>query len=126
MNDLHTWLSQQHHGLRTFRTFQQKLDDVCKDDPEQRALCRLLNSIVGSYVDTFDEEPLPVEVADRAYDRLLDLVASLDFDASADRRLADANRVAALDLRTRRPVIAGLPEPGFRRGRTGPCRSRAR
>ena len=99
MNDLHSWLSQQHHGLRTFRAFQQKLDDVCKDDPEQRALCRLLNSVVGSYVDTFDEEPLPVEVADRAYRRLLDLVASLDFDAGADRRLADANRVAALDLR---------------------------
>jgi hypothetical protein len=99
MNDLHTWLSQQHHGLRTFRTFQQKLDDVCRDAPEQRALCRLLNTVVGSYVDTFDEEPLPVELADRAYRRLLDLVASLDFDASADRRLADANRVAALDLR---------------------------
>ena len=99
MNDLHTWLSQQHHGLRTFRTFQQKLDDVCRSDPEQRALCRLLNSVVGSYVDTFDEEPLPVAVADRAYGRLLDLVASLDFSASADRRLADANRVAALDLR---------------------------
>jgi hypothetical protein len=99
MNDLHTWLAQQHHGLRTFRTFQQKLDDVCRDDPEQRALCRLLNTVVGSYVDTFDEEPLPVELADRAYRRLLDLVASLDFDAGADRRLADANRVAALDLR---------------------------
>ena len=99
MNDLHIWLSQQHHGLRTFRTFQQKLDDVSRHDPEQRALCRLLNSVVASYVDTFDEEPLPVAVADRAYRRLLDLVASLDFGASADRRLADANRVAALDLR---------------------------
>ena len=99
MNDLHIWLSQQHHGLRTFRTFQQKLDDLSKGDPGQRALCRLLNGIVGSYVDTFDEEPLPVAVADRAYQRLLDLVASLDFDASADRRLDDINRVAALDLR---------------------------
>jgi hypothetical protein len=99
MNDLHIWLSQQHHGLRTFRTFQQKLDDLSKGDPEQRALCQLLNGIVGSYVDTFDEEPLPVAVADRAYQRLLDLVASLDFGASADRRLADINRVAALDLR---------------------------
>jgi hypothetical protein len=99
MNDLHNWLSQQHHGLRTFRTFQQKLDDVGKGDPEQRALCRLLNTVVGGYVDTFDEEPLPVAVADRAYRRLLDLVASLDFGASADRRLADINRVAACDLR---------------------------
>jgi hypothetical protein len=52
MNDLHTWLSQQHHGLRTFRTFQQKLDDFGNGDP-----------------------------------------------GHADRRLADINRVAALDLR---------------------------
>ena len=79
MNDLHTWLSQQHHGLRTFRAFQQKLDTLSQGDPEQRALCRVLNGIVGSYVETFDEEPLPVAVADRAYQRLLDLVASLDF-----------------------------------------------
>jgi hypothetical protein len=96
---LHTWLSQQHHGLRTFRTFQKKLDDLSEADPEQRALCRLLNAIVGSYIETFDEEPLPVVVADRAYHRLLDLVASVDFGASADRRLADINRVAACDLR---------------------------
>lgn len=99
MNDLYTWLSQQHHGLRTFRAFQQKLDEVSKHDPEQRALCRLLNTIVGSYVDTFDEEPLPVAVADRAYDRLLELTAGIDFGATADRRLADINRVAACDLR---------------------------
>jgi hypothetical protein len=99
MNDLYTWLSQQHHGLRTFRTFQQKLDDVSRDDPEQRALCRLLNDIVGRYIDTFDEEPLPVAVADLAYRRLLDLMASLDFGANANRRLADVNRVAACDLR---------------------------
>src|ERR1700726_4146754 len=98
MNDLH-WLSQQHHGLRTFRTFQKKLDDFSTADPQQRALCRLLNAIVGSYIQTFDEEPLPVAVADRAYHRLLDLVASVDFSASADRRLADINRVAACDLR---------------------------
>ena len=26
MNDLHAWLSQQQHGLRTFQIFQQKLD----------------------------------------------------------------------------------------------------
>jgi hypothetical protein len=99
MNDLYTWLSQQHHGLRTFRTFQQKLDALSRDCPEQRALCRLLSSIVGNYVDTFDEEPLPVALADLAFQRLLDLVASLDFGANADRRLADINHVAAYDLR---------------------------
>jgi hypothetical protein len=98
MNDLHTWLSQQHHGLRTFRIFQQKLAALSGDAPEQRALCRLLTCVVGSYVEAFDEEPLPVAVADRAFQRLLDLVASLDFRASADHRLADLNRVAACHL----------------------------
>jgi hypothetical protein len=107
MNDLYTWLSQQHHGLRTYRTFQQKLDDVSRNDPEQRALCRVLSSVVGSYIETFDEQPLPVPVADRAHRRLLDLLASLDFDAGADRRLADVNRVAACDLRRQESVSAG-------------------
>ena len=98
-DDLYPWLARQHHGLRTFRAFQQKLNDLSQADPEQRALCRVLNAVVGSYVDRFDEEPLPVAVADLAYRRLLDLVGSLDFDAGADRRLADINRVAACDLR---------------------------
>ncbi|UGY12456.1 hypothetical protein [Bradyrhizobium septentrionale] len=96
--DLHSWLSQQPHGLRTFRTFQQKLETLSKDDPEQRGVCRLLSGLVGNYVETFDEEPLPVDVADRAYGRLLDLVASLDLKGNSDRRLADINRIAACDL----------------------------
>ncbi len=91
-------LSQQHHGLRTFHTFQQKLATLSGDEPEQRALCRLLSSLVGGYIEAFDEKPLPVAVADRAFQRLLDLVASLDFRAGADHRLADLNRVAACDL----------------------------
>ena len=98
MNDLHAWLSQQHHGLRTFQIFQQKLATLSGDEPEQRALCRLLTYLVGSYIEAFDEKPLPVEGADRAFQRLLDLVASFDFRASAEHRLADLNRVAACDL----------------------------
>jgi hypothetical protein len=98
MNDLHAWLSQQHHGLRTFRTFQQKLETLGRDDPAQRGLCRLLSGLVGSYVEAFDEAPLPVEVADGAYQRLLTLVASIDLKADADRRLADLNRVAESEL----------------------------
>jgi hypothetical protein len=37
MNYLHAWLSQQHHGLRTFHTFQQKLATLSRDGPGQRA-----------------------------------------------------------------------------------------
>ena len=98
MNDVHAWLSQQHHGFRAYQILQQKLATLSGDEPEQRALCRLLSYLVGSYIEAFDEEPLPVAAADRAYQRLLDLVASLDFRASADHRLADLNRVAVCDL----------------------------
>ncbi|WP_063693660.1 hypothetical protein [Bradyrhizobium stylosanthis] len=98
MNDLHAWLSEQHHGLRTFRTFQQKLETIGRDDPAQRGLCRVLSSLVGSYVEAFDEAPLPVEVANSAYQRLLALVASIDVHGNADRRLADINRVAESEL----------------------------
>ena len=98
MNDLFAWLSQQHHGLGTFHTFQRKLDDLIRREPEHQALYRLLRSVVGRYIETFDEAPLPVAIADRAHQRLLALVTSLDLQAGADRRLADLNRVAACEL----------------------------
>lgn len=99
MNDLHGWLSEQHHGLQTFRIFQQKLETLGRDDPDQRGLCRLLSGLVDGYVEAFDEAPLPVEVADSTYQRLLALVASLDLRGDAERRLADINRLATSELR---------------------------
>lgn len=98
MNTLHTWLSRQHHGLHTFREFQQRLYEACKDEPDQQGLCRLLITVIDNYVDTFYEEPVPVAVADHAYQRLLDLAADIDFSASAEERLATINRVATSDL----------------------------
>jgi hypothetical protein len=84
--------------LRTFKTFQQKLESLSRDEPEQRGLYRLLSTIVGRYIEAFDEEPLPVEVADQVHRRLLELLASLDVQANSDRRLADINRVASFNL----------------------------
>src|SRR3982074_2550269 len=45
MSDLLTRFSQQHHGLGTFRIFQRKLEDLIKNEPEHRALYRLLSSV---------------------------------------------------------------------------------
>jgi hypothetical protein len=98
MNELYTWVSQQHHGLRTFKTLQQKRESLSAVEPEQRGLYRLLSNIVGGYIGAFDEEPLPVEVADRAHRRLLELLASLDVQANSDRRLANIDRAASFDL----------------------------
>ena len=69
MNDLYAWVAGQHHGLRTFKAFQQKLDSLSNDEPDQRGLCKVLSGVVGRYVEALDEQPVPVELADRAHRR---------------------------------------------------------
>lgn len=98
MNDLHDWLLRQHHGLRTFQLLRQKLVSLAVDEPDHSALYTLLALLVARYTDAFDEEPVPVSVADRAYARLLQLLADLRPSGSAEGRLADLNRLAAADL----------------------------
>ena len=98
MNELYDWFSRQHHGLRTFQTFRVKLADLSEREPDKKALYALLSRLAGRYVETFDEQPVPAATADLAYDRLLRLLASLNQSASAEQRLAELNRVAALDL----------------------------
>lgn len=98
MNDLSTWFEQQHHGLHTFRSFQQKLTDLSRRAPEHSALCQLLSHLVTPYIDVYDEAPLPATEAERAHKRLAELLATIDLAAPADRRLADFNRIARCDL----------------------------
>src|SRR5690242_1176066 len=98
MNGLHDWLSRQHHGLRTFQLFRQKLAKLTIDDPANAALYTLLGMLVARYIEAFDEEPVPISVADRAFGNLLRVVAGLDFSESAEGRLIDLNRIATLDL----------------------------
>jgi hypothetical protein len=98
MNDLHDWLLRQHHGLRTFQLLRQKLVILAVDEPDHSALYTLLALLVARYIEAFDEEPVPVSVADRAYERLQRLLADLRPSASAESRLADLNRLAAADL----------------------------
>lgn len=100
MNDLSTWFEQQHHGLHTFRSFQQKLSDLSRRSPEHGALCQLLHHLVTPYIDVYDEAPLPAAEAERAHRRLADLLATIDLGAPAERRLADFNRIASCDLMT--------------------------
>jgi hypothetical protein len=39
MSELHSWLSTQHHGLRTYKSLKQKLMGRASADPEHAALC---------------------------------------------------------------------------------------
>ncbi|RZN31242.1 hypothetical protein [Bradyrhizobium sp. Leo121] len=98
MKELYAWLSGQHPGLKTFKALQLKLSRLAADHPEQRAMCALLDGIVGKYIEEFDEAPLPSAVAERAYRRLLGSLAELDDSADPARQLGSLNRLAALDL----------------------------
>jgi RecB family exonuclease len=98
VNELHCWLLDQHPGLRTFKILQLRLARFAADHPEQRAMCRLLHGIINSYVEEFDEAPLPTATADRAYQRLLRTLAEFDAAAEPARLLGELNRLAGLDL----------------------------
>jgi hypothetical protein len=100
LSDLRDWLAGQHPGLRTYKSFREKALQLCATDAQHRALYRLLANLAGHYVATFDEEPLPVDVASHAYDVFLDLVEQGDrsIDASVEQQLATLNRIAVAEL----------------------------
>jgi hypothetical protein len=93
MSELHSWLSTQHHGLRTYGSLKQKLIRLAHADAEHVALYKLLASMVDSYIDSFDEQPLPVDVADKVFGRVLDIVREAEESIS----LAPADQVHALN-----------------------------
>lgn len=100
MGDLTNWLSSQHPGLRTYKAFQTKTLQLSTSDTDHRALYKLLAAMAGRYIESFDEEPLPVETANRAYEKLLTIVkeAESSTTAPASRQLQILNRVASTEL----------------------------
>jgi hypothetical protein len=100
MSEPHTWLSTQHHGLWTYKSLQQKLIWRARSVPEDAALYRLLASMIGPFIDSFDEEPLPADVADEVFARVLDIVRCAEDSVSrgAAEQIQALNRVAAVEL----------------------------
>jgi hypothetical protein len=100
MVELHSWLTRQHPGLRTYVTLQQKTNELAHSDPDHRAMYRLLSSIIDPFIDSFDEEPLPASVADATFRRLVDIVRDAEeaIALSPDRQIDAMNRIAGVDL----------------------------
>lgn len=100
LGELTAWLSSQHPGLRTYKAFRNKTLALSASDIEHRALYALLAAMAGRYIESFDEEPLPVETADRAYDKLLKIVSEVEGSTSApaSRQIQILNRVASTEL----------------------------
>ena len=100
MGELRDWLHSQHPGLRTYKAFHDKALELAASDADHRALYHLLAHTAERYVRTFDEEPLPVDVARQAYQRLRDIVedAEKSIDAPVNQQVQTLNRIAAVEL----------------------------
>ncbi|SHN67287.1 hypothetical protein [Bradyrhizobium erythrophlei] len=100
MGELHDWLSQQHHGLKTYKAFRQTLIDRVSSDAQHRALYRLLAGLTEEYIARYDAEAVPVEVADQTYRHMLEIVATAEkaLTASAQQQIQILNELAAAKL----------------------------
>ena len=100
MVELHSWLSRQHPGLKTYVTLQQKTNELVESDAEHRAVYKLLSSILDPFIASFDEEPLPAVVAETTFRRLLAVVRDADSAVSlAPAQQIDVlNKIASVEL----------------------------
>jgi hypothetical protein len=100
LGELYHWLASQHPGLRTYKSFCDKALELAACDADHGAVYRLLANMAERYVSTFDEEPLPVDIAAQAYQRLLDIVgdAEKSIGAPFSRQVQTLNKIAATEL----------------------------
>jgi hypothetical protein len=100
LGELHDWLIGQHPGLKTYKSFREKVLRLASSDTEHRALYRLLANMAGHFIATFDEAPLPVDVAMVAYERLLGIVddAEKSMALPISQQVDVLNKIAATEL----------------------------
>jgi hypothetical protein len=100
LKELQNWLSTQHNGLKTYNAFQSKVLKLAAEQPQNAALLHLLAMLAERFVSYYDESPLPVDVADRAFANLKQLVQkSAEWErTSDDGRIALLNEIARTEL----------------------------
>ncbi len=99
MGELHDWLRKQPPGLKTYRVFRDMLAQAAASDPGHRAVYRLLADLTSGFED-FDEEPMPPDLAEQAFARLLQIVdeAERSLGAPIENQIATLNEIAATRL----------------------------
>jgi len=100
MGELYNWLSQQHHGLKTYKAFRNTLLDRVATDAHHRALYRLLAGLTEEYIARYDAEAVPVNVAEDTFRHLLELVAKAEasLSGSPEQQIQALNELAAAKL----------------------------
>jgi hypothetical protein len=100
VEELAQWLKSQHKGLRTYKTFHQKVLELGAQHKQQYALYYLLAMLVWRFVDSYEDSPLTLDVTDEAHKHLVAVTERCaQFDAmSVDERLRFLNEIAAMEL----------------------------
>jgi hypothetical protein len=100
MNELLQWLQLQSGSIRALIQFQQQALALRSAEPEHAALMRLLADLAARFVETYDGEPLPADVAERALARLIQFVekAVRVRSASPSEQLALLNNIGLAEL----------------------------
>jgi hypothetical protein len=100
MVELHSWLSHQHPGLKTYVALQKKTNELAQADADHRAVYKLLSSILDPFIASFDEEPLPAGIAETTFQRLLAVVRDADNSISLapDQQIDALNKIASVEL----------------------------
>lgn len=100
MSELHDWLAAQHPGLRTYKAFKERTSAMAVSDREHRAFYKLLSTMVDPFIDTYNGEALPSELAEVTFRRLLRVVedAETKITLSPDIRMNALNEIASIEL----------------------------
>lgn len=100
MDELQTWLSMQHNGVKTYVVFRDKALQLAATQEENAALLHLLAALADRFIYSYDESPLPADVADRAFVLLKALVqkGARSVDASDADKVALLNEIARAEL----------------------------
>jgi hypothetical protein len=100
VSELHSWLARQHPGLRTYKAFKERTSALAAMDQEHRAFYKLLSTMVEPFIDTYNGEALPTELAEQTFRRLLSVVedAEVKITLAPDIRMNALNELASIEL----------------------------
>lgn len=100
MDELLTWLRQQHASVRVFSQFCEKAMALRAKEPQHAALARLLADLAGNFSEAYFGEPLALDVAEKALARLTEIVekAVRANSAGLPEQMALLNEIGRMEL----------------------------
>jgi hypothetical protein len=100
MNELIGWLKEQNEGVGTYIGLQQRAHGLALSNPDQAALLRLLGVLAARVASSYEDMPLPANIADSTFQRMVTLIekALRATDGTAQEKLAVLNELARTEL----------------------------